>query len=194
MHTITTNMKTSSKIALSVFVIALIGLGAWGFLAVGDRFIGSDENRAKQEKSVDDADNSEDASSDSADEIFTEEPVSEDEETVDDTEEDTFLQVLPQDCDNECKSYQQEEDVTYCKQVCGLVEVKKEATGCDAKEDLEKDYCLKDEAIAKADPKICDKIEDGKVKKTCKNRVLEDIVDQQMQIQQQIGTFNFAGL
>ncbi|EKE24953.1 MAG: hypothetical protein ACD_5C00347G0010 [uncultured bacterium] len=177
-------MKTSSKIALAIFLLALVGLGVWGFFTLGDRFIGTDADReTKQEKKINNAENNNDASSDSADEIFTEDPVLEDEEAVDDTEEDTFLQVLPQDCENECKSYQQEEDVTYCKQVCGLVEIKKEATGCDALADLEKDYCLKDEAISKADPKICDKIEDGKIKKTCKNRILEDIVDKQMQLE-----------
>lgn len=178
-------MRTSSKVSLAVFLIALLSLGAWGYLTLGDRFINSSsESKIEKEKKASGGENADAIPAGSADEIFTEDPVSEDEEDATATEEeDTFLQVLPQDCDNGCKSYQQEEDVTYCKQVCGLVEIKKEATGCDAREDLEKDYCFKDEAVSKGDTKICDKIEDGKIKKTCKNRVLEDIVDKQMQLE-----------
>lgn len=173
-------MKLSNKIPLTVFLLALVVLIGWGFLTVGDRFINTkDRVETKDKNTKTNQENQNATSIDSSDEIFTEDPIEEDEENVPE-EEDTFVQVLPQDCSNECKNYQDPEDITYCKQICGLTEIKKEVNGCEALNDLEKDYCFKDMAISKTDSKICDKIEDAGIKKTCKNRIMEDIVDQQM--------------
>lgn len=179
-------MRTHAKISITVFLIALIGLGIWGYMTLGDRFSGSSKGgKVKTEKnSGDQSDKQNDSASGSAEEIFTEEPVDDEEAEADkNAPEDTFVQVTDADCKNECKGFQEAEDVTYCKQVCGLTAPKKNVSRCEALEDLDQDYCYKDLAISKNDPKICDKIDDAGIKKTCKNRLLEDIIDQQMKLE-----------
>lgn len=177
-------MQIHSKFSITLFLITLVILITWGFFVVGDRYSDLKKEEKKIEKQESQQkDQSTNISDGSSEEIFTEDPVDDEDEEQVPVEEDTFVQVLPQDCDNGCKNYQQEEDIKYCKQICGLEAPKKEATGCEAMEDLEKDYCYKDQAISKTDPKVCDKIEDAGIKKACKNRVLEDIVDKQMEVQ-----------
>ncbi|EKE18620.1 MAG: hypothetical protein ACD_9C00281G0001 [uncultured bacterium] len=172
-------MKLHSKISLTIFILILAGLIAWLFFLAKDRYSNNDPNSNESEVIDESAEFEDEIGDDSVspEENFDEEE--NEEEVALDEEEDTFLEILPSDCKNECKNYQETEDIDYCKQICGLTIPKKELTGCDALVDLEKDYCLKDEAISKADPKICDKIEDSGIKKTCKNRLIEDILDQQ---------------
>ncbi len=176
-------MKTHSKLFLIVFLVAITILGFFAYRIIVDRNSNPDLQSNEQKNSAENENLQSDDSSEASENLTEEEldKLEEEEESAIDTERDTFLQVLPEDCKNECKNYQEEEDVTYCKQVCGLTEIKKIQTGCDALSDLEKDYCIKDQAISKTDPKICDQIEDGKIEQICKNRILEDIVDAQMQ-------------
>ncbi|MDD5464079.1 MAG: hypothetical protein PHP62_02940, partial [Candidatus Moranbacteria bacterium] len=103
-----------------------------------------------------------------------------DEEDLDDTiiiEDNSFLEILSSDCKNGCKDFEEAEDIQYCKQYCGLVSTPKTSDGCDKFEDLERDYCFKEEAIKKRDGKICNEIEDDGIKKSCFNRITEDILD-----------------
>lgn len=173
-------MKLSSKISLAVFLVALVTLGLLAYPSFKQRYL-TEEKTAKTEKNSDNFDdqlpNSNEDLSDLEGEL-----IDESENGVEESQEDMFLEVLEADCKNECKNFQDPEDIAYCKNVCGLVETKKNVTGCDALEDLEKDYCLKDLAISKTDEKICDQIEDSGIKKTCKNRLIEDIIDKQMEL------------
>lgn len=90
----------------------------------------------------------------------------------------SFLDVTRQDCDEKCKKFTKDsEDLKYCQEFCGLANPKKNSTDCDSLEGLDTDYCLKDQAIAKNDFKICEKILDSNIKKTCKNRLLEDVLE-----------------
>ncbi len=96
------------------------------------------------------------------------------------------ITVLPFDCDNECANFQKSEELKYCKQVCEIPETNPEgeiiqpnATDCTNASGLQKDYCLKDSAIKNKDYKACDQISDAGVKKTCKNRITEDIIESQ---------------
>lgn len=109
-------------------------------------------------------------SSGSADEIFTEKPGNVEADDSADAAGDSFLQVNENDCKSGCASFQLAEDVTYCKQICGLIELKKNVLSCSDLSGLEQDYCYKDQAIMKADSKICDKIEDSGIASVCKKR------------------------
>jgi len=92
------------------------------------------------------------------------------------------ITVLPKDCDDECLKFERDDEFEYCKEVCGLSALEKkseELNNCDSKSGLQKDYCLKDLGISKKDFKACDQITDEGVKKTCKNRITEDIIESQ---------------
>ncbi|HPN96288.1 MAG TPA: hypothetical protein PLK35_00830 [Candidatus Moranbacteria bacterium] len=97
------------------------------------------------------------------------------------------ITVTPSDCDKECSKFEKDEELEYCQEVCNIVEYEEEDENeeendeenenCDDKNGLQKDYCLKDLAIDKEDFKICDTINDSGVKKTCQNRITEDLLD-----------------
>ncbi len=167
-------MKLSSKIGIFLFIIGLGILAYWGWPIIFDRYTTETERESQEQDPIS---NSEEAALDeeSGDMPEEEAPDLADEDLA--GEGDEFLQISKQDCDNGCKEYTEKEDLDYCKQVCGLSAINEKADGCDALEDLEKDYCLKDLAVSKKDLKICDEIEDSGIKKTCKNRVTEDILD-----------------
>jgi|GEM_PF-2498515 len=98
------------------------------------------------------------------------------------TIKESYLEVTKADCDNQCEKYKNKTaDLKYCQEVCGFnlqrSDVKEEE--CEDEEGLEQDYCLRDLAILQKDFKICDKIEDKKILENCKNRITEDIVDEQ---------------
>jgi hypothetical protein len=84
--------------------------------------------------------------------------------------------ISSDDCDNECASYSGSQ-LEYCQQVCGLAAPQQNASdNCDNLSGLNKDYCLKDLAVSKKDYKICNQIQDSNIKKTCTNRVTEDLI------------------
>lgn len=92
--------------------------------------------------------------------------------------------ITTQHCNDDCKAFANQLDLfEYCQQVCGITPVKK-VSNCDGKDGIEKDYCLKDLGITKDDTSICGQISDANVKNTCKNRVLQDIIEQQQGQQQ----------
>lgn len=96
--------------------------------------------------------------------------------------------VLPSDCDNECKNFQNADALKYCQQVCEIAVTEgeniqiKPTTDCATISGLEKDYCLKDLAVKNKDYKACDQINDSGIKKTCKDRVTEDIIENQTKL------------
>lgn len=76
-------------------------------------------------------------------------------------EPDTFLDITPEDCSDKCVSYEDVDDIKYCKEICGLAPKTAANVDCATLEDdLEKDYCLKDKGI-------CDEIIDANIKKVC---------------------------
>lgn len=97
--------------------------------------------------------------------------------------EDAELQEVPkitdEDCENECEAYQDNgENLLYCREVCGLKKSKAPADSCDNETGLEKDYCLKDKAIGEQNFEICEKISDAAIKKTCQNRIAEELLEE----------------
>lgn len=87
--------------------------------------------------------------------------------------------ISDSDCDNECENYKDnEENLLYCQEVCGLKKPKAPAGSCDDKSGLEKDYCLKDKAIGEQNFEICENISDAAIKKTCQNRIAEELLEE----------------
>jgi cytoskeletal protein RodZ len=93
------------------------------------------------------------------------------------------ITVSPTDCDNGCSKFEKDTELEYCKQACGISAASQTAkeipANCEEKNGLQKDYCLKDLGIANKDFKICDQIQDDGIKKTCQNRITEDIIESQ---------------
>jgi len=88
-----------------------------------------------------------------------------------------YAHITGEHCNTGCQAFANKLDFfEYCEQVCDISPVK-DVSNCDGKKDLQKDYCLKDLAIGKKDSLICGQISDTNVKKTCKNRILQDIIE-----------------
>lgn len=88
-----------------------------------------------------------------------------------------YINVTPPDCMRECEPYKYDEkELKYCQNVCGISE-DVSTNDCDKLKDLEKDYCYKNQAVEKKDASICDNISDTAVKRTCKNRIQEEILE-----------------
>lgn len=177
---------SKKSIPFIIFAIAVLTLAYFGAPIVKDRYAGeksASESTTKTPETTDDlnADEQVDETADQADNA------DENADSEDIVIEDSFLDILPSDCDNECKNFTDPEDLTYCKQVCGIA-TEDETTkkdSCEAiEDDLQRDYCFKNLAISKTDPKICDQIFDTNIKKTCVNRITEDIVDTQQSLEQ----------
>jgi hypothetical protein len=102
-----------------------------------------------------------------------------DQQDSENNQENAYLDVDKNDCENNCLDFKDTpDDYKYCREFCGITEKDTKKSGdCGNLNGLDKDYCLKDQAIEKEDIKFCEDIEDGKIKQACKNRVFEDIMD-----------------
>ena len=95
--------------------------------------------------------------------------------------------IQPSDCDSECARFQKDSDLAYCRQICNIPienpdanQNDNQASGdCGSKNGLDKDYCLKDQAVSADNFDACDQIADSGVQKACKDRITEDILEQQ---------------
>lgn len=90
---------------------------------------------------------------------------------------DFFINITPPDCIRECEPYEyNEKELLYCQNVCGLslATAKKD---CEDLDDLEKDYCLKNNAIIDKNIGGCNEIADTKLKESCQKRVQEDFIE-----------------
>jgi hypothetical protein len=100
------------------------------------------------------------------------------------------ITVNSSDCDNECSRFKKDDEVNYCEQVCGISDLyeqdyeseNSDTLDCEKQSGIQKDYCLKDKAIQAKDFNICTQIKDQAVKKTCQNRITEDIISTQNNI------------
>lgn len=176
-------MKKSKIFAIGIIVLAIATLAYLGYPIVKERYFSKETKQDAQiQKELETANDlkpgdtlpSGDEVTDINGETTGEEEISDDE--LDPNEEDAFLDIFTSDCDNNCSEFTETEDIKYCKEYCGLTPAKTE-TNCDSLQDLEKDYCIKQEAVKKKDIAMCEKIEDSGIMKSCRNRVAEDIVD-----------------
>jgi cytoskeletal protein RodZ len=176
-------MHLPSKTPLIIFGLAFTILAILAFPIVKSRYFQNEQKNAvkKNSSEISNVPSSEKVDSANSEELATDE--NDDEENLNSEiviEDDSFLEILPSDCKNGCVNLDLAEDIEYCKQYCGLVTTPKTAKGCDELTSLEKDYCLKDEAIQKKDGKICNQIEDDGIKKSCFNRLTEDVIEKQI--------------
>ncbi|HPN54851.1 MAG TPA: hypothetical protein PLB52_02855 [Candidatus Moranbacteria bacterium] len=90
------------------------------------------------------------------------------------------LRITAEYCDGECEFFENNPiDFKYCQEVCGLTQIQKPTGGCETEQNLEKDYCFEHLAITEKNSSLCEKIEDTNIKLTCKNRILQDIIENQ---------------
>lgn len=84
------------------------------------------------------------------------------------------------DCDNDCARFKDIPDgLKYCQEACGdrPVAPKDSEAQCANLAGLDKDACWRDLAVSKKDFDFCDKISDAKLKKVCRNRVTEEVLN-----------------
>ena len=87
-------------------------------------------------------------------------------------------EITEDDCQRECRTKQGTEDYDYCREVCGFngTKVEVDINNCDNYQDLEKDSCFKKKAIETKDESFCNNISDGNLQKSCKNRIVEELI------------------
>ncbi len=173
---------TKSKIIISVFfALIIVAMIFWAYPIIKERYFEEESvnNEAtksviKQEKNSDSDANEEEVDNKTEEEFEKEN----EDEIVPVEEEEPFLEITLKDCSEKCKKYEKDsEDLEYCRQVCGLSDPKTETGDCAELEGLEENYCWKDQAISKLDFKLCDKISDKNLRRTCINRITEEVLN-----------------
>jgi|WetSurMetagenome_2_1015567.scaffolds.fasta_scaffold50553_3 hypothetical protein len=96
------------------------------------------------------------------------------------------IEVTPKDCDNDCSKFKKENEKEYCQEICGTKTYFEDASDsggssddCTSEKGVQKDYCLKDIAVGNKDFKACEEIADANIKKSCKSRITEDLIESQ---------------
>lgn len=159
------------KLFLIIFIIALSALAYFGYPIIRSRYFDSEQKIIITNPSAQDAEKTSKTNTDA------EQTSQESKATF---ESDSLkISVNPSDCDNECSNFKKDDELEYCKEICGLSALEKteKPDGCENKLGIQKDYCLKDLGIEKKDFKICEQISDNGIKKTCQNRITEDIME-----------------
>lgn len=165
------------KIPLIIILLALAGLIYYAFPVVNNRYLINDPKKIKINSESEKSDNQKSNNSISSKNDSSESaPMN--------------IKINPSDCDNECSRFEEDSDEQqYCEQVCGISDLyiydggeeksEDEATDCSGKTGIKKDYCIKDLAIENGDFKTCDEINDANIKKTCQNRITEDLLEEE---------------
>lgn len=112
-------------------------------------------------------------------------PIEEDEEEeVDTSTAPEGAKITDYDCNQRCENRKNNDTYQYCRELCGLNEgsAPKDDGPIDTKDcfkltGIQKDICLKREAIEKKNDSICDDIEDQQLRENCINRVAEEILE-----------------
>lgn len=173
----------SSKIIFTIFTLTFLGIAYWSFPIIKNRYfshpnIPDDNQQTEQvnDSAQPDTINPTDSKPQTVDPQSGAIP----QITPDETKNNSLLNITTAVCDSGCKPFiEDKKELQYCQEVCGLSPVPIEKnSNCDNQNGLDKDYCLKDLAVSKKDFSTCEQIKDGNIKKTCKNRITEDMIDQ----------------
>lgn len=165
-----------SKMLILIYVSLAGGLIYFAYPIVKSRYFNAGEKQDKKIITPIDETISEDSSGEESE--TAEEDAISNSETEIIPEGESFLEITNKNCESKCADFASDaEKLQYCRQSCGLSPIDKKADDCEAKTGLEKDYCFKNLAISKKDFIICEKIQDAGIKKTCKNRLTEDILN-----------------
>ncbi len=105
-----------------------------------------------------------------------------------------YEKILQEDCERNCLNKKGTSDYEYCLEICGLNDgyrntetgngnqeegnEKESQRDCDQLSGFEKDVCFKRKAVAEKDDNICENIADRNLRESCKNRVLEEIMQE----------------
>ncbi len=100
-------------------------------------------------------------------------------EDISDEQKDAAYTITRDNCNNECVTIESTDKKTYCNQVCGLTVVEHNKS-CSELDNLNRDYCLRDEAVANKDLSKCNEITDTGIKNQCVNRINEEFIDEIM--------------
>lgn len=166
-------MKGKILLAISLFII--LSLAFFAYPVIKNRYfqsgnISTDEENTASEKNkknifFGDSKNTSDIDNDT-------------DNTPDDSaiDEDIFIEIEPEDCEDNCSQFEDVEDKKYCLNYCGLGEVMI-TYQCEDLVDLEKDYCYKDQALAEKNYDFCKKIVDKRLMEACQNRLTEELIN-----------------
>ena len=188
------------KITFLLIIIATISAGIFTYLTIHKSPASSTQTAPPKPETVDDALNNSNTVNSAAapenaplDTAPTNQPTQSEQPAVSDsttgsTEKvspvkevkgNTLAHITPEHCDNDCTAFKIDLKLyEYCQQACGISPVQK-VTTCDDKKGLEKDYCLKDLAIGRTDISLCENIQDANIVQSCKNRIMQDIIENQ---------------
>ncbi|MGW8184733.1 MAG: hypothetical protein ACWGHO_01310 [Candidatus Moraniibacteriota bacterium] len=163
-----------NKILITVYLLIVGGVIYFAYPVIKSRYFQSSEDTSTQEESNENEKSLFNNSSNSEDEDESDDIP--DESTVPD---DVFIEVDAEDCEDNCEQFEDAEDKKYCQEYCGLNNNESTAStdDCEKLEDLEKDYCYKNQALAKKDFSLCKKIVDKKLLESCKTRLTEEIIN-----------------
>ncbi len=105
-----------------------------------------------------------------------------------------YEKILQEDCERNCLNKKGTSDYEYCLEICGLNDGYQNAEtengnqeegnteepqeDCGQLNGFEKDVCFKRKAVAEKDDNICENITDSNLKESCKDRVLEEIMQE----------------
>lgn len=95
------------------------------------------------------------------------------------TSPESFVEILPEDCNKECSTFQTSPDqYNYCRNVCGFSTSDSPVPITPPKDTkLRQDIEQKDTAIKEGNLSGCEAITDSNLRKACQVRVTEDLLD-----------------
>jgi hypothetical protein len=169
------------KIFLTIYILLMTVVLYWAFSILRERYIEKSSTiiptKNEQINNNQQSDDYNSLNNDNTDNT-TDNLIDEDDEKIEKDNDNQFLEITKEDCDSECSDFNNSQDKKYCQQVCGLTTTH-QINNCENKEELERDYCWKDLALNKKDFELCQKISDTGIKKTCQNRITEEILNGQ---------------
>lgn len=190
-------MTNRTKIVITIFLIALTAVSTTLFLVLRERYVAEEipvpeetPSRERSDESSFQAPDSENGAPEGEEAEITDEEADAEEDAPDEPVE--FIEITGRDCSERCEDFSDKEEKRYCEEVCGLepdngsfhpeddedgFPEAPDASECDALSSLERDYCLKDAAIAGHDPSLCDRIEDAALLRTCRNRIAQELLE-----------------
>lgn len=164
-----------NKILILIYLLIIGGVAYFVYPVFKNRYFSPDEQGASSNSSLNEnsdslsSDSIDNNDSDSTDDISNETPV----------DDDIFIDISAEDCEENCEQFEDADDKKYCQQYCGSTAETNSTTDtdCEKLEDLEKDYCYKNQALTKKDFSLCKKISDKKLSEACKNQLTESILN-----------------
>ena len=91
------------------------------------------------------------------------------------TENQELLDILQNDCDNQCVDKKDTDDYKYCLNICGFSSSSQSVDCGEISNEFDRDTCYKNQAIKEKNAGVCNDISDSRLKDNCKDRVIEEL-------------------